>query len=212
MPESVGRKGSQIRVKTCEIGPFTATIIDAVARPHVTLLDHGKTQPCEYRNGPTVVSYHIKSALGCIEEPMTNPSIGPSSDMEADTIAEVTFPPLDHAAVANIEQRWPEIAVANASGDGRRLRRNGLSLWAAGALEDAAIALGLAARFAPRNPALLTDLGSVLSALGRKSEAVPILHASLGSIRGRCRPGSLWPARIMSWAQTIRRRTRIVPR
>lgn len=110
---------------------------------------------------------------------MTSPSIGTSSDMEADTNAEVTFPALDHAAVANVAQRWPEIAVANASGDSRRLRRNGLNFWSAGALEDAAIALGLAARLTPGNPALLTDLGSVLFALGRKREAVPILHASV---------------------------------
>lgn len=99
--------------------------------------------------------------------------------MKANSTAEEILPPLDPAAVASIGQRWPEIAVATASGDARLLRRSGLALWSFGALEGAAVVLGLAARSAPRNPSLLTDLGSVLIALGRNSEAVRILHASL---------------------------------
>lgn len=144
------------------------------------ITDHVKTQPCEDRNDETValVAYR-EAALHCILEPINNTGFGTSGDMENDAIAEEILPPLDPAAVTNIEQGCLEIAVANASGDIRYLRRNGLTLWSTGALEDAAIVLGLAARHAPRNPLILTDLGSVLFALCRMSEAVAILRASL---------------------------------
>lgn len=59
------------------------------------------------------------------------------------------------------------------------LRRQGLSLWAAGALVEATELLEAAARLAPADARILSDLGSLLYATGRPAEAVQYLTTSL---------------------------------
>ncbi|KAF2989393.1 methyltransferase domain-containing protein [Methylocystis sp. MJC1] len=59
------------------------------------------------------------------------------------------------------------------------LRRQGLSLWAAGALVEATECLQGAERLAPANPRIMSDLGSLLYATGRPAEAVHYLSKSL---------------------------------
>jgi predicted TPR repeat methyltransferase len=60
-----------------------------------------------------------------------------------------------------------------------KLRRLGLSLWVEGRLIEATEILASAARLAPSDPRILSDLGSLLCATLRQSEAIPYLAASL---------------------------------
>ena len=61
----------------------------------------------------------------------------------------------------------------------RSLRYTGLQLWREGHLEEAAKFLITAVLWAPKDPMLLGELGSLLCALGRTSEAMGYLTASL---------------------------------
>jgi Flp pilus assembly protein TadD len=88
--------------------------------------------------------------------------------------------PLDSALA-----RWKQQDAALTSSDlegasrTRGLRYTGLLLWREGQLEEAAKFLITAAIWAPKDAMLLGELGSLLCALGRASEAMGYLTASL---------------------------------
>ncbi|BDV34137.1 methyltransferase domain-containing protein [Methylocystis iwaonis] len=66
-----------------------------------------------------------------------------------------------------------------AAWEAANLRRQGLSLWAVGALVEATELLESAARLAPADARILSDFGSLLYATGRPAEAVHYLSTSL---------------------------------
>jgi predicted TPR repeat methyltransferase len=63
--------------------------------------------------------------------------------------------------------------------EARALRREGLTLWVAGQLAEAAECLQQAARLAPADPRILSDLGSLLYAASGPAAAIDYLAASL---------------------------------
>jgi tetratricopeptide (TPR) repeat protein len=88
--------------------------------------------------------------------------------------------PID-ASLALLEQNETAVSISDQNGESeaRTLRFAGLQLWQAGYLAEAANFLTNAATLAPRDPVLLGELGSLLSALGQSADAMTYLTASL---------------------------------
>jgi tetratricopeptide (TPR) repeat protein len=88
--------------------------------------------------------------------------------------------PVD-SALARWQQQDAALTASDLEGAARRrgLRYTGLQLWREGQLEEAAKFLITAAIWAPKDAMLLGELGSLLCALGRMSEAMGYLTASL---------------------------------
>jgi predicted TPR repeat methyltransferase len=84
---------------------------------------------------------------------------------------------------AATERSGPDISFSApldaAAREAASLRRIGLSFWLEGRLAEAAELLLSAARLAPADPRILSDLGSLLCATCRQSEAIGYLVASL---------------------------------
>jgi Flp pilus assembly protein TadD len=85
------------------------------------------------------------------------------------------------SALARWQQQDPALTSSDLEGASktRSLRYTGLQLWREGHLEEAAKFLITAVIWAPRDAMLLGELGSLLCALGRTSEAMGYLTASL---------------------------------
>lgn len=77
--------------------------------------------------------------------------------------------------------RHPKFAAALEAGDppAKALRYLGLSLWQEHDVHEAVQALTAAATLAPEDPAILADLGGVLSLAGQKAEALQAFISSL---------------------------------
>ncbi len=84
-------------------------------------------------------------------------------------------------ALASWRPQYPRFGILLDEGAPllKALRYLGLALWQDGRLDDAAHVLQMAVDWAPDQPQILTDLGSVLCALGRRAEALRCLTASL---------------------------------
>lgn len=92
-------------------------------------------------------------------------------------------PPLSSELVDTLalwRARYPKFAGALDRGEPplKALRYLGLALWQDGALQEAVDVIGAAAEISPE-PAILADLGGVLSIAGRKAEALQAFTASL---------------------------------
>jgi predicted TPR repeat methyltransferase/Flp pilus assembly protein TadD len=78
-----------------------------------------------------------------------------------------------------LSQRSAAAPIDLAAWEAANLRRQGLSLWASGELAEATKLLESAARIAPADARITSDLGSLLCASSRQAEAIPYLAASL---------------------------------